>query len=145
MYKTTRYCLWLEIFSRHFTGRLPGEPPLTLLDYFPRYFLFFFKDPPPTEIYTLPLHDALPICFSRMSSGSFPCRHVVAQPNTCRNHDRSPSTVRARTGARCSSGTGSPRWLMAPAERASLSASQDRKSTRLNSSHDQISYAVFCF
>src|SRR5256885_8474184 len=63
---------------------------------------FFFNDTATTEIYTLSLHDALPIC-------------------TCAW--RAPSSTGCRP---CSSKTG------------------DRKSTRLNSSHLVISYAVFC-
>src|SRR2546426_12824765 len=76
-----------------------------------RYFLFFFfNDTATTEIYTLSLHDALPISRS-LSWG------------------RSPGT--GVHGAFCS--------------RSSFSwASTDRKSTRLNSSHLVISYAVFC-
>src|SRR5216683_5032724 len=65
-------------------------------------FFFFFNDTATTEIYTLSLHDALPI---------FP-----------------PPRRPAFQGLRRVSWTG---W-------------EDRKSTRLNSSHDQISYAVFC-
>src|SRR4051812_2333464 len=36
---------------------------------FPRSFFFFFNDTAPTEIYTLSLHDALPICFSIVDQG----------------------------------------------------------------------------
>src|SRR2546430_12463928 len=68
------------------------------------FFFFFFNDTATTEIYTLSLHDALPIS--------------------------SPSPRRAAAGA-C------PSW-------PSASRHTDRKSTRLNSSHSQISYAVFC-
>src|SRR5690625_6147042 len=67
---------------------------------------FFFHDTATTDIYTLPLHDALPIC------------PEVPPPV--------PGGTTADTPAR-SSGT-----------------SRDRKSTRLNSSHVAISYAVFC-
>src|SRR5438094_8730404 len=75
------------------------------------YFFFFFNDTATTEIYTLSLHDALPISAGR------------AAPQT-------PSpTVRART-------------LGGPSPHASRVG--DRKSTRLNSSHRTISYAVFC-
>src|SRR6266849_4320497 len=66
--------------------------------------LFFFNDTATTEIYTLSLHDALPISRSHRASPYSACR-------------------RARAGA-C--------------------RSRDRKSTRLNSSHEWISYAVFC-
>src|SRR5438309_3342964 len=78
------------------------------------FFLFFFNDPAPTEIYTLSLHDALPI------------------------------SVRARRPAtRDLAGAGLERAArQAPRRRAALRG--DRKSTRLNSSHSSISYAVFC-
>src|SRR3712207_7406166 len=81
------------------------------------FLFFFFNDTATTEIYTLSLHDALPI------SGTSPiacCR--------CPIRCSTPSTA-SRT-RRC---RGS--W---PPER------RDRKSTRLNSSHANISYAVFC-
>src|SRR2546427_12097089 len=77
------------------------------------YFFFFFNDTATTEIYTLSLHDALPI-----SSGVSP---------TLRRMSQAPA------------GTAT---VLLTAVRASTS--RDRKSTRLNSSHSQISYAVFC-
>src|SRR2546427_9545741 len=81
------------------------------------FFFFFFNDTATTEIYTLSLHDALPIC----TQGSSRRRGTMTRP---------------RHGA--SSGTRSGM--------SSLSGGfiRDRKSTRLNSSHSQISYAVFC-
>src|SRR3989442_7611469 len=78
-------------------------------------FFFFFNDTATTEIYTLSLHDALPICAHRS----------VAAPNA---RDRAASSKREQAAHR----------------RASEQAPQDRKSTRLNSSHVRISYAVFC-
>src|SRR6266705_7112724 len=70
---------------------------------------FFFNDTPTTDIYTLSLHDALPIFALRRrlrrSKWRAICRHLGE---------------------------------LAPAE------GKDRKSTRLNSSHRTISYAVFC-
>src|SRR5207244_13236914 len=74
---------------------------------------FFFTDPAPTEIYTLSLHDALPI--SGVSNG----RAVR------RRRRRAGECHLGRHGADGRSGP-------------------DRKSTRLNSSHQIISYAVFC-
>src|SRR5438445_7592141 len=68
---------------------------------------FFFHDPATTEIYTLSLHDALPICR--------PSRRARGRRRPPRREDR-------------------------PLE----PAHGDRKSTRLNSSHANISYAVFC-
>ena len=44
MIKAMGYCHGIENYSRHFTGRLPGEPPPTLLDYFPRDFLLFLDE-----------------------------------------------------------------------------------------------------
>src|SRR2546427_8319431 len=74
----------------------------------PVAFFFFFNDTATTEIYTLSLHDALPIYIT----------HGHA------DHSFGISTIRERF----------------PEARALA----DRKSTRLNSSHSQISYAVFC-
>src|SRR2546430_8515628 len=73
---------------------------------------FFFNDTATTEIYTLSLHDALPILK----------RHVL--------QDRHPRVVLERHIVELHF-TGEVEF-------------QDRKSTRLNSSHSQISYAVFC-
>src|SRR3989442_13408407 len=80
---------------------------------------FFFNDTATTEIYTLSLHDALPI-FSQLPVGS------------------SRSSTRSSPSRRTASKT-PPRLL---SRRQPISA--DRKSTRLNSSHVRISYAVFC-
>src|SRR2546428_7406578 len=83
-------------------------------------FFFFFNDTATTEIYTLSLHDALPISCSYNPLGS-----PRATSSTSVAH-HPPSPLRAAPRAK-------PRQCRA-----------DRKSTRLNSSHDQISYAVFC-
>src|SRR5438874_3058849 len=72
---------------------------------------FFFNDTATTEIYTLSLHDALPIW------------------RTC-----GPSTSRSAWWSRC----------VAVCSCVVRSLWSDRKSTRLNSSHVEISYAVFC-
>src|SRR2546430_9726843 len=71
------------------------------------FIFFFFNDTATTEIYTLSLHDALPISMAgRVLSGI--------------------------------------RWNYIHICEISLRLTRDRKSTRLNSSHSQISYAVFC-
>jgi excinuclease ABC subunit B len=44
MIKSMGYCHGIENYSRHFSGRLPGEAPPTLLDYFPRDFLLFVDE-----------------------------------------------------------------------------------------------------
>ena len=44
MIKAMGYCHGIENYSRHFTGRMPGEPPPTLLDYFSRDYLMFIDE-----------------------------------------------------------------------------------------------------
>src|SRR6266568_2387367 len=44
MIKSVGYCHGIENYSRHFSGRLPGEPPPTLLDYFSRDYLMFIDE-----------------------------------------------------------------------------------------------------
>src|SRR2546430_13272041 len=81
------------------------------------FVFFFFNDTATTEIYTLSLHDALPIWFAEEGPG---------------HGDRYRSTW-------APPGVDGVRSLeLAHAD------NPDRKSTRLNSSHSQISYAVFC-
>src|SRR5260364_99256 len=79
-----------------YIGAMPTNESLYL------YFFFFFNDTATTEIYTLSLHDALPI---------------LPAPRRCLAPHRHPERHRRF---------------------------RDRKSTRLNSSHQIISYAVFC-
>ncbi|HKW77050.1 MAG TPA: excinuclease ABC subunit UvrB [Terriglobales bacterium] len=44
MIKSVGYCHGIENYSRHFSGRLPGEPPPTLLDYVPRDYIMFIDE-----------------------------------------------------------------------------------------------------
>src|SRR5438876_7652798 len=90
-------------------------------------FFFFFNDTATTAIYTLSLHDALPI--SRLS-----LRHddadqlffwVDPEPGA---RSATPGELAGRAGHRVDTAV----------------LPEDRKSTRLNSSHPSISYAVFC-
>src|SRR5207244_7223558 len=91
--------------------------------------------PAPTVTYPLSLHDALPICFGGRVAALRQC--VGAHP--CASKDaRDPDATKCR--ARRHSST--PRLCDSP--RFRKKARQDRKSTRLNSSHQIISYAVFC-
>src|SRR5256885_12990640 len=76
----------------------------------PKFSFFFFNDTATTEIYTLSLHDALPIC---LALG----KRVLARTDRQIHSHRHPSLEEEKS---------------------------DRKSTRLNSSHLVISYAVFC-
>src|SRR2546422_8457541 len=89
--------------------------------------IFFFNDTATTEIYTLSLHDALPICLWRF------LRARSRHGGSARGGTSERDDVRA-----------SPRTASAPTRSASRSSTSDRKSTRLNSSHGYISYAVFC-
>src|SRR5256885_4392835 len=79
------------------------------------FVFFFFNDTATTEIYTLSLHDALPIYLARFARRGGLGRGFVRH---------------------CEHGTG--------AHAVHIAVDEDRKSTRLNSSHLVISYAVFC-
>src|SRR5690348_17765237 len=90
------------------------------------FLFFFFNDTATTEIYTLSLHDALPILGTRKKT----LQSVI---RSCSIRDTmaaiSPMLRRLKVVLI---------WTGRPASLA------DRKSTRLNSSHPSISYAVFC-
>src|SRR5438477_3621470 len=92
----------------------------------------FFHDPATTENYTLSLHDALPISARK------------ARPTPKGSAKFPPRLTRTWRGA-YRSGSSSRRW---PSRCAKIrwfgGTPGDRKSTRLNSSHMSISYAVFC-
>src|SRR2546430_11366695 len=81
-------------------------------------FFFFFNDTATTEIYTLSLHDALPIYFAARGD-----------------------SMQLDQAAGFGVLVGKPRVEGKGTRSYKLT---DRKSTRLNSSHSQISYAVFC-
>src|SRR3712207_8848136 len=98
-------------------------------------FRFFFNDAATTEIYTLSLHDALPIYLREMPIQVGPEKTVGTAPDTV----RMVAPRGARTIERILDENGTwevPAWVYADR--------RDRKSTRLNSSHANISYAVFC-
>src|SRR2546421_9695119 len=110
-----------------FLTRLLALPP-------PRFLFFFFNDTATTEIYTLSLHDALPISQRRPPpSGALRRRPSRARLRRTR-----------RRRSRKSAGAQSRPSSQAATLRSRRPTATDRKSTRLNSSHDQISYAVFC-
>src|SRR5947208_9767743 len=89
-------------------------------------FFFFFSAPPPTEIYTLSLHDALPI--SQLGR-----RHALDHLFQGAVQRQADADILHQTLE-----------LRSKRRGAFLGDDLDRKSTRLNSSHQIISYAVFC-
>src|SRR3712207_7319057 len=92
--------------------------------------MFLFNDTATTEIYTLSLHDALPILEDGAQVGAWSVAvHLCAVS--------APVLAAAQTAW---SGLLSPQCSGTPVDRTQ----RDRKSTRLNSSHANISYAVFC-
>src|SRR5690348_7514206 len=93
-------------------------------------FLFSFNGTATTEIYTLSLHDALPISNSICSAGHRPSGRPRTPDCSCAAGTTSPCPA--------------PHRLRTSSPPRSRSFGQDRKSTRLNSSHPSISYAVFC-
>src|SRR3712207_8450779 len=94
--------------------------------------IVFFNDTATTEIYTLSLHDALPICQIAAASQG---------PNGA-----AVQTLLAQLAAgQAPNGAGVQTLVSQLATRLNnLGTTVDRKSTRLNSSHANISYAVFC-
>src|SRR5690348_18018292 len=93
---------------------------------------FFFNDTATTEIYTLSLHDALPIFAEQMLEES---NNVIAE-NLARQ-------VALKNGQPASY-SGAAAAVAAELRKLGVESGLDRKSTRLNSSHPSISYAVFC-
>src|SRR2546430_7021945 len=105
---------------------------------------FFLNDPAPTDFYPLPLHDALPIWSSFGSASGpngIPCstqrRSVLYSGEPMANFRPPPCGTWAV-------GFLSSRLPEGAAGKTRRPRPSDRKSTRLNSSHSQISYAVFC-
>src|SRR3712207_8856104 len=98
--------------------------------------IFFFNDPATTEIYTLSLHDALPISSVtwRAWLRSLNRAALARLPHVDMSHHRRRPFFVASKKTRPQRGSAQRRTR----------GSSDRKSTRLNSSHANISYAVFC-
>src|SRR5262245_64546549 len=86
--------------------------------------LFCVSDSAPTETFTLSLHDALPISDSPSRAARCPSRSPAGGEPRSGDPSRAKHLLQEREGA--------------------LLKEVDRKSTRLNSSHLGISYAVFC-
>src|SRR5687768_18305609 len=92
------------------------------------FYYFFLHDPATTEIYTLSLHDALPIS-ADVSKGK-----ILLDNSGWSIHHALFLVFERKAGGDGRRGQGIRR----------RSRQKDRKSTRLNSSHGYISYAVFC-
>src|SRR5256885_13238642 len=101
---------------------------------------FFFNAPTPTEIYTLPLHDALPIC-----ELGLPLLDRLEVPGAGALPRQVTRDVQVRFGVLELLLRERLITELAVDRRQQRSeVAEDRKSTRLNSSHLVISYAVFC-
>src|SRR3712207_7629469 len=119
------------------SSELPGLPK--------KLVVFFFNDTATTEIYTLSLHDALPIC-GDSPVGGLEAVHAAegsgytnraARVGTLRYRGRSEehtSELQSRQYIVCR--------LLLEKKKPRATSRNDRKSTRLNSSHATISYAV---
>src|SRR5947199_8116398 len=95
------------------------------MSFFSLFFVFsffFFNDPATTEIYTLSLHDALPIFHLGAAKGGVDIAERAVFPHLFRRAQQPGHRRAIQRGCEA----------------------EDRKSTRLNSSHLGISYAVFC-
>src|SRR5207244_11625534 len=98
---------------------VPSPPLLPCMPLRNASFSSFFSNPTPTpQIYTLSLHDALPISVAVLTAGTIAWLRYRRRP-----WQESAAMLWALVGSECAG---------------------DRKSTRLNSSHQIISYAVFC-
>src|SRR5258708_21153319 len=91
-------------------------------------FLFFFNDTATTEIYTLSLHDALPI---------YQENHLQMSARVIKLPD-------GHNAVEITQAKGNPEYIGFQMDINGKHEFVDRKSTRLNSSHQIISYAVFC-
>src|SRR5204863_7736188 len=97
-------------------------------------FLFFFNTTATTQIYTLSLHDALPICLQQIGSLGVLSHARTAGQAEARRHLVAGLAEQRPAGVH----------VVQAHPVVRVAADEDRKSTRLNSSHVEISYAVFC-
>src|SRR5206468_12475039 len=104
----------------------------------PVYLIFTLKTPTTPDTSPLSLHDALPICAPQVEARgpavADPSHHVVRRHQVAARDTEEAHRVAVLLERRIH---------VSEPHRAPVRC-QDRKSTRLNSSHDQISYAVFC-
>src|SRR5207249_11987164 len=97
---------------------------------------FLSQAPPPPQTYTLSLHDALPISSQSRAPGANTLASAPSMSSFRRSHRSAPERSMI-------SPTVNAEKIPSPGPSAG-SQRKDRKSTRLNSSHVSISYAVFC-
>src|SRR5205085_11734544 len=102
--------------------------------YIPYLMTFYFNYSPPPALYTLSLHDALPIYRARAVGGDGRRGARAGGVDEIEAVDQPAAPHR-----RCLAGA-----RLRPRPEVARQQGRDRKSTRLNSSHSQISYAVFC-
>src|SRR5699024_11478262 len=102
-------------------------------------FLFSLNPPPNHSLYTLSLHDALPIYKSQEKDGGDTDTQETGEKTLYINNDQEPTSFDP------SMGFDSVSWdPLNQIMEGLMRLDEDRKSTRLNSSHVSISYAVFC-
>src|SRR5207253_11470662 len=94
------------------------------------YYYFLLHATPTTQIHTLSLHDALPISYTLTATGPGGSAHASAQVTI------TPAPPQAAVQK--------PSEKDISSDQEQMRGLEDRKSTRLNSSHVAISYAVFC-
>src|SRR3712207_7700094 len=92
--------------------------------------VFFFNDTATTEIYTLSLHDALPICYKGLKE-----RYDIIDDTLNDRLEYELNVIK---------NMGYVDYFLIVWDFIRFAMEKDRKSTRLNSSHANISYAVFC-
>src|SRR3712207_8846572 len=93
----------------------------------------FFNDTATTEIYTLSLHDALPISLRQSDRAGHHVYFSIPRLSQRNTHGQVQHSRRRRRDSESRVSRADPQV-----------GRRDRKSTRLNSSHANISYAVFC-
>src|SRR5207247_11461182 len=104
-------------------------------------YVFILQHPAPSESYSLSLHDALPICVCKFLPSA---QWQLGRPQERFRSTKDPGSI-SRSCPRLR--TSRPRKCRSGSESEDIAIeyhSGDRKSTRLNSSHEWISYAVFC-
>src|SRR5690606_41844227 len=96
-----------------------------------------YDDTPATQLSTLSLHDALPICYG-------PAARATCAARSRRSAEGRRGPAGHAAGLSVPRAGAIPPWRRSPRDFFRWRAALDRKSTRLNSSHVKISYAVFC-